>query len=290
MFERVYDPSNEEPAVDITLKRLGKAAFAVIGDEGATNFGIVRGDGGAALLIDADIRRIDEIEEALRQTQCSSVKYLFITHENFDHSSANDYFEKNGTVVIGSQGCHDALKDDGDDKFAEMAGRSPELFRRFPGLKMRLPHIVFPDGLTVQLPGATVHLRHYEQGHSRGDATAYFAQEDVFFAGDLLYTEVHPVTIYGRLDGWIKSLVALQQISFGTIVPGHGPVGDSQAEGRQQLKKFQDYLTDFNNRLGEITAGRKSGPRTVEEMYESYPSLGKRWMVKRNVDYFLKHG
>jgi len=25
-------------------------------------------------------------------------------------------------------------------------------------------------------------------------------------------------------------------------------------------------------------------------MYESYPSLGKRWMVKRNVEYFLKNG
>jgi hypothetical protein len=37
----------------------------VIGEDGATNFGILRGDDGAALLIDADIRRIDELEQAL---------------------------------------------------------------------------------------------------------------------------------------------------------------------------------------------------------------------------------
>ena len=274
----------------INLQPLGQCAFAVVGDEGATNFGIVRGLDGSALFIDADIRRIDEIEEALKQTQCLSVKYLFITHENFDHASANDYFEKHSSVVIASKGCLEALQDDGDAKFAEMSGRSPELFNRFPGLKMRLPHIVFDDELTLRLPGATVHLRHYEQSHSRGDATAYFAEEEILFAGDLLYTEVHPVTIYGRIDSWIKSLGALRQLSYRKIVPGHGPVGNSQEEGNLRLEKFQVYLEDLSKRLSEIRAGQKTGEQVVAEVYERYPALGKRWMVKRNVEYFLKNG
>ncbi|HEX9146458.1 MAG TPA: MBL fold metallo-hydrolase [Candidatus Binatia bacterium] len=274
----------------VNLQPLSQCAFAVIGDDGATNFGIVRGVDGSALLIDADIRRMDEIEEALKQTQCRSIKYLFITHENFDHSSANDYFEQNSTVVIASKGCLEALQDDGDAKFAEMAGRLPELFERFPGLKMRLPHIVFDDELTIRLPGATVHLYHYEQSHSRGDATAYFAEDEVFFAGDLLYTEVHPVTIYGRVENWIKTLAALRQLSYRKIVPGHGPVGSSQEEGRRQLDKFQAYLQDFSKRLVEIKGGKKTGEQVIAEMYESYPALGKRWMVKRNVEHFLKNG
>lgn len=274
----------------VNLQSLGQCAFAVIGDDGATNFGIVRGADGSALLVDADIRRMDEIEEALKQTQCRSVRYLFITHENFDHSSANDYFEKNSTVVIASKGCLEALQDDGDAKFAEMSGRAPELFERFPGLKMRLPHIVFDDKLTVRLPGATVHLRHYEQSHSRGDATAYFAEEEVFFAGDLLYTEVHPVTIYGHIESWIKSLTALKDVTYRKLVPGHGPAGNSQEEGRRQIEKFRGYLQDFSERLREIKGGEKTGEQVIAEVYESYPALGKRWMVKRNVEYFLKNG
>jgi glyoxylase-like metal-dependent hydrolase (beta-lactamase superfamily II) len=79
--------------VSITLEPLGKSACAVIGADDATNFGIIRAQDGSALLNDAGIRRIDEIEEALAQTQCRRVQYLFITHENFDHSSANDYCE-----------------------------------------------------------------------------------------------------------------------------------------------------------------------------------------------------
>jgi hypothetical protein len=51
--------------MQIRLEQLSRAAFAVIGEDGATNFGIVRGDDGAPLLIDADIRRIDELEQAL---------------------------------------------------------------------------------------------------------------------------------------------------------------------------------------------------------------------------------
>jgi cyclase len=273
--------------MQIRLEQLGRAAFAVIGEDGATNFGIVRGDDGAALLIDADIRRIDEIEQALEQTKCHRVKYLFITHENFDHSSANDYYENNGAVIIASKGCLDALRDDGDDKFAEMSARSPELFERYPGLKMKLPHIVFSDKLTVNLPGATVHLKHYDQSHSRGDATAYFAEDDVFFAGDLLYTEFHPVTIYGRIEGWIKTLAGLSDVNFGKIMPGHGPCGQSLEIGRQHIASFRGYLEAFYDRLNQAKSGRKTAQQIIDETYSEHPSFGKRWMVKRNVEYFL---
>ena len=275
--------------MELRLERLGKAAFAVIGEDGATNFGIVRGDDGAGLLIDADIRRIDEIEEALRQAECDRVKFLFITHENFDHASANDYFEKKGAAVIASQGCVDALVDDGDAKFAEMSARSPELFERFPGLKMRLPQIIFSDSLTVRLPGVTVHFRRYDQSHSRGDATAYFAEEKIFFAGDLLYTEYHPVTIYGRIDGWIKTLGEMGSLSYSKIMPGHGPCGGRLEAGRQQTANFRRYLEEFYRRLEQAKAGQKSAQEIVDETYEAYPAFGKRWMVKRNVEHFLSH-
>jgi glyoxylase-like metal-dependent hydrolase (beta-lactamase superfamily II) len=275
--------------MEIRLQRLGTRAFAVIGEDGNTNFGIVRGDDGTALLIDADIRRMDEIEEALRRAECGSVKFLFITHENFDHCSANHFFEQSGTVVVASQGCMDALLDDGDAKFAEMSSRSPELFTRYPGLRMTLPHIVFANSLTVRLPGATVHLRHFDQSHSRGDATAYYAEEDIFFAGDLLYTQYHPVTIYGRIRSWIVTLAGLDEMTHAKIVPGHGPCGETLAIGRQQIHDFKSYLEAFLGRLEEAKSGRKSAQAIIDETYAAYPSFGKRWMVRRNVEYFLSH-
>src|SRR6185503_9901013 len=173
------------------LYKLSDRAFAILGDDGLTNFGIVKGDDGSALLIDGDIRRMDEIDDALQRTGCRAVRYHLNTHENFDHSSANQYFEKNGAVVIGSDGCWEALKEDGEAKFAEMAGRSPELWTRYPDLKMGQVQVTFAQSLTLHLPGVEVRVlfaAHNGMSHSRGDAIAVLDKERILFAGDLLYT------------------------------------------------------------------------------------------------------
>ena len=44
--------------VSATIHQLKESVFAVIGDDGATNFGIVKGSDDSAILIDSDIRRM----------------------------------------------------------------------------------------------------------------------------------------------------------------------------------------------------------------------------------------
>jgi len=78
--------------MDSEIKHVSPSVYAVIGPEGSTNFSIVKGRDGSAVLIDADIRRIDEIAEALQLAGCAKVSYLIDTHEHFDHTSANFYF------------------------------------------------------------------------------------------------------------------------------------------------------------------------------------------------------
>ena len=276
------------------LYKLSDRAFAILGDDGLTNFGIVKGDDGSALLIDGDIRRMDEIDDALQRTGCRAVRYHLNTHENFDHSSANQYFEKNGAVVIGSDGCWEALKEDGEAKFAEMAGRSPELWTRFPDLKMGQVQVTFAQSLTLHLPGVEVRVlfaAHNGMSHSRGDAIAVLDKERILFAGDLLYTNFHPVTVYGDIANWIKSIDHLLGQSFAQVVPGHGPISEGAEGYRRAFEKFRDYLTDFHTRLLEAKAGKKSTEEIASYMKSGvYANMGKTWMVKRNIEYFLKDG
>ncbi|MGB7948953.1 MAG: MBL fold metallo-hydrolase [Candidatus Binatia bacterium] len=275
------------------VQQLKESVFAVVGDDGLTNFGIIKGTDGSAVLIDADIRRMDEIDDALTKAGCSRVRYLVNTHENFDHSSANHYFEKNGAVVIGTEGCWQALKEDGDAKFAEMAGRSPELWERFPDLKMGNLQITFPQELTLQLPGVAVRLlfaAHNGKSHSRGDAIAIVDEDRILFAGDLLYTDYHPVTVYGNIPNWIQSINKLVKQNFVTVVPGHGPVSSGGNDAyKQAFVKFRAYLEDFHQKLTDLKAG-KTSPADVESSMKSgdYAGMGKTWMVKRNIEYFLK--
>lgn len=275
------------------IHQLKESVFAVVGADGATNFGIVKGSDDSALLIDADIRRMDEIDDALQKTGCKKVRYLVNTHENFDHSSANDYFEKNGTIVVGTEGCWQALQDDGDAKFAEMAGRSPELWTRFPGLKMGNLQVTFAQQITVRLPGVAVRVvfaAHNGKSHSRGDAIAILDQERILFAGDLLYTDYHPVTVYGDIPNWIQSINRLLEQDFVSVVPGHGPVSSGGNDVYERaFEKFRGYLEDFHGRLQEIKAGKQSSSEVESYMKSgAYAAMGKTWMVKRNIEYFLK--
>jgi len=275
------------------IHQLKDSVFAVIGVDGATNFGIVKGTDGSALLIDADIRRMDEIDDALKRTGCDKVRYLLNTHENFDHSSANDYFEKNGTLVVGTEGCWQALREDGDAKFAEMAGRSPELWTRFPGLKMGNLQVTFQREITLRLPDVAVHVvfaAHNGKSHSRGDAIAILTDDRILFAGDLLYTDYHPVTVYGDIPNWIQSINHLLPQNFVSVVPGHGPVTSGGHDAyKRPFEKFRSYLQDFDGRLKEIKSGKRTAGEVESYMKSgSYADMGKTWMVKRNIEYFLK--
>jgi glyoxylase-like metal-dependent hydrolase (beta-lactamase superfamily II) len=60
------------------------------------------------------------------------VRYLVNTHENFDHSSANDYFEKNGTILVGTDGCYRALEEDGTKNSLRWQADRRSYGRAFP--------------------------------------------------------------------------------------------------------------------------------------------------------------
>jgi glyoxylase-like metal-dependent hydrolase (beta-lactamase superfamily II) len=197
----------------------------------------------------------------LRRAGCTRVKYLLNTHENFDHSSANHYFEKNGAVIIGSDGCWEALQLDGDAKFAEMAGREPGLKSRYPDLKMGQLQLTFAKSMTIRLPGVEVqvlHSAHNGKSHSLGDSIAYIERDRILYAGDLLYTRYHPVTVYGDIPNWICSIDHLMTQSFTSVLPGHGPV----SEGSEAIKPFAEFR-DLRRLSSEVAGneGRQENSR-----------------------------
>jgi len=274
-----------------TVKQIGKSAYAVIGHEGATNFAIIVANDGRAVLIDADIRRIDEVEQVLKHTGCAGVKYLVNTHEHFDHTSANFYFQQRGVAIVASAGCAEAMNDEGASDFARMLEPVPELYDRFPGLRLTLPEMVFSETTTLTLPGVTLHLKYRAENghsHSRGDTTIFFEEEEILIAGDLLYTEVHPVTFFANIPNWLVALKPLVESHYKQLVPGHGPAVRDEKAGRTYFKKMYDYLEDFYGHALDVKAGRKSAEEVAEHMMTGpYERLGKTRMVQRNINHFL---
>ena len=277
--------------MESAIKQISRSVYAVIGPQGSTNFGIVKGSDGSAALIDADIRRIDDIEEALQLTRCSKVGYLIDTHEHFDHTSANFYFAQRGIPVVASAGCAAAMRDEGGPDFERMMKPVPELYERFPGLCLTLPDVVFRDSTKIALQGVTLHLRYCAENghsHSKGDTTIFFEEEEVFIAGDLLYTEVHPVTFFGNIPNWLTALKSLFESHYKQLLPGHGPAVEGEQAGKAYFKKMYDYLEDFHGRMVEVKAGRQNAEDVARHMLRgTYASFGKTRMVQRNINHFL---
>jgi len=277
--------------VESTIRQASKSTYVIIGPEGATNFAIIKGANGRAVLIDGDIRRIDEIEEALKLTGCSRIEYLLNTHEHFDHTSANFYFHQRSVPIVASAGCAGAMRDEGTPDFARMLKPVPEIYDRFPGLSLTLPDVIFAKTTKVTLPGVTLNLEYRAENghsHSKGDTTLFFEEEEIFIAGDLLYTEVHPVTFFGNIPNWLTALKPLFQNHYNHLVPGHGPTVGSEQMGRTYFKKMYDYLEDFHGNLQEIKSGRKSRDDVAKHMQSgAYAALGKTRMVERNINQFL---
>jgi glyoxylase-like metal-dependent hydrolase (beta-lactamase superfamily II) len=277
--------------MESTIRQANKSTYVVVGPEGATNFTIIKGANGGAVLIDADIRRIDEVEEALKLTGCSRVEYLVNTHEHFDHTSANFYFRQPGVPIVASAGCVGAMRDDGASDFERMLKPVPEFYQRFPGLSLTLPDVVFSDTTKVTLPGATLHLKYCaENGHSHSkcDTTLYLEEDETLIAGDLLYTEVHLVTFFGNIPNWLTALKPLFENHYKHLVPGHGPMVEGEQAGLTYFKKMYDYLEDFYGNLQDINSGRKSRDEVAKHMQSGeYAPLGKTRMVERNINQFL---
>jgi len=273
------------------IRQISLSAYVIIGPEGATNFSIIKCANGGAVLVDADIHRIDEIEEALKLTGCSGVEYLVNTHEHFDHTSANFYFRRRGVPIIASAGCVGAMRDEGEPDFERMLKPVPKVYERFPGLSLTLPDVVFTETTKVTLPRVTLHLKYCAENghsHSKGDSTLYLEEDEIFIAGDLLYTEVHPVTFFGNIPNWLTALKPLFENHYKHLVPGHGPTVDGEQAGRTYFKKMYDYLEDFHGNLQEIKSGRKSRDDVARRMQSgAYAPLGKTRMVERNINQFL---
>lgn len=277
--------------MEAKLQQIGRSAYAVIGAEGTTNFSVIKADNGSAALIDADIRRIDEVEAALSLAGCSHVAYLINTHEHFDHTSANYYFARRGIPIVASEACARAMAEEGEADFARMMAPVPQLYERFPGLRLSVPDVVFRDSLSLSLPGMTLRLEYRAENghsHSKGDTTVYCAEDEIFIAGDLLYSEVHPVTFFGNIPNWLAALKPLLEMRYRQLVPGHGPALEGERAGRASFRRMVDYLEDFYGNLQEVREGRKSVEEVAIHMSGgAYSSLGKTRMIRRNINQFL---
>jgi glyoxylase-like metal-dependent hydrolase (beta-lactamase superfamily II) len=225
------------------------------------NIAVLTGTDGK-VLIDAGIAvSRARIAEALTSLSAEPIRHLINTHWHFDHADGNEWLRGEGATILAHENAR---------KHLATAQRVEDWNFDFPpSPPAALPTEVMSADRTLRLNGATLALKHYGPGHTDGDISVAFEQQEIVHTGDLYWNGAYPFIDYstgGSLGGNIR---AVEAILAGTtdrtiIVPGHGHPVSNKAE----LEDYHAMLVGVRENVARL---KKQG-RTLDETIAARPT------------------
>lgn len=215
----------------------------------------------------------------IRKWTSKPVRYLVNTHWHFDHTMGNgtywdafpglnivahietarqsagynpgwfERFPRRGDRLrqildAGKDGNGKVLTDAERKEYADaIAGITP-VQEEFKSIVDRSPNLTFDSEMSIDLGNREVRVMHLGRGNTAGDAIIFLPKEKLIMTGDLV---VHPVPyMFGGYPAEFgKTLRKLDQLSFDTMIPGHGEVmrGDTARAYVHLLIDFIEAVT-----------------------------------------------
>jgi cyclase len=124
-------------------------------------------------------------------------------------------------------------------------------FEEFKNIKPTPPTVTYTSKLTIYQGQREIQLLYLGLGHTRGDTFVYLPKERILCTGDTM--ESQPAYMGDALfDDWLKTLDAVKEMSFDTVLPGHGvPFHD-----KALITAYQNLLRDFMSQVTELRKQR----------------------------------
>jgi cyclase len=195
-----------------------------------------------------------------------AVRYLVNTTYHGDHTFGNASFPAEVTVLSSR-----INRDNMTDLAAEKARRADNLDGDVALLDAvtdwRRPDVVFESAAEIDLGGRVVQLLYLGPGNGPGDTIVYLPDAKVAWTGNYLgHAGIAPMLLQGGPTPDLASLRRLRAAlpELGTIVPGHGPVGDGHAA--------IDWLIGYLERLRHDVGEARQAGRTLRQTLETCPS------------------
>ena len=192
------------------------------------NIGAILGDDGV-LIVDTRIshRQADEILADLRELTPLPVRAVVNTHGHNDHAFGNHRFRP--APIWGHERCARMVRETGAAQLAMVAEAIPELAADLAEVVLDPPDRTFDgDFMTLDFDagGRRIELRHLGRGHTDNDVVVIVPDADVLFAGDLVEADAPPYFGDGYPLDWPATVERMVGHVTGSVVPGHGTVGD----------------------------------------------------------------
>lgn len=207
---------------------------------------VVTPDGG--ILIDtlpfpSETRQIIEFAERVCP---AGIKYVVNTISHADHVYGSCMFPE--AQLIAHELCRDMLIEYGYKALAEAKENTPEL----RSVQIRLPKIVFSEGMLIRLGGKTVHIIH-SPGPSPEVCAVNVREDKVLFASDLMMPAPLIATPFSDIEVYKQSLAHLHEYNLECIVQGHGDIL-LRGEVSSSIDASVQYLNDIEALVERLMA------------------------------------
>lgn len=248
------------------------------------NAGIVIGEKGI-LVVDTLIsaKEAQRLIKDIRAISDKPIRYIVNTHFHLDHAFGNSEFKKLEAVIISQSKTEKELRENGEPTLKQIAvfGLSAS---DMEGTSISYPDITFEKSLRIDLGGQIVELIYPGPSHTGGSILVYLRDKKLLFAGDALFTNMHPNIGDGDLKSWLKVLDFISGLDAEAIIPGHGPLST-----KKDVKDMRAYLVFFDKKAKALSARSQDLAYLTSEMKKALPPRAQgEWMIEYNLQKYIK--
>jgi cyclase len=263
-------PAQDFSKVQIKTMKVGEGIYMLTGAGG--NIGVSAGADGI-LLIDSQFAQLhDRIKAALATISPGPVRFLCNTNWNYDHTSGNEPFAKDGAVIIAQENSRRRMVM--EQIHADLNITIP------PYPAAALPMVTCADSLTINFNGDELRIIFIPTAHSDADLLFHFQKANVIHTGDLVFSGIYPyldVAHGGSINGMILAVEQILGICNADtrLIPGHG-----------SLIAFRDMLILVRDRVASLISAGKN----ESEVLAAKPTadIDARWRGGIPADMFVK--
>ena len=301
---------SQTPIVDkgfASVRKVGEGLYATISDpskgfQTVCNGGFLAGKDGA-LLIEGFISAAGAAfqMDALRMVSQVPVKGRLDTHYHYDHSTGNAFFGANGiplwahsntakrivesygalqgadkAAILGplEKAIKEAKTETARKRREEYLAHVATVFNVANSAVLALPNRPLDPSklpMKVDLGGITAVIENYP-GHSGTDVIVRIPEQNVVYAGDLLFSGMYPVTFdtQATVSGWRQTWKTFASWDKDTVfVPGHGPICGQ--EGVALSRALFDDIEDQAQKMHKagVPAAEAADLYVVPEKYKN---------------------
>ncbi len=265
-------------SVKVKAVKVGAHAYYVEGLPGAasaanqgymSNAGfVITPAGGAPPLGEALIAQIRKLTPV-------PIKRVIVSHYHADHVYGLQAFKALGAEIWAHEGGKEYFASDELER--RLAQRREELFPWVDETTKVLPPDRWLSGdEDFELGGVQFAVRFVGPAHSPEDLALFIPQDNMLFAGDLVFKGRVPYVGAADSKSWLASLDKLLAFHAKVMVPGHGGVSHN---AKKDLTLTRDYLLYLRKTMGravaELIPFDEAYAKTSWKQFEKLPAFNE---------------